>query len=105
MHDEFGVNVSKSTIDRCLPKFHYTIKNVLSVPAALNSDRVIESRFNYAQEFRRLEKTVTIESFVFLDEVGFKVCTRPRKGRCHAGFRATISVPQARTRKISVSLQ
>jgi len=102
MHDEFGITVSISTIDRCLREFHYTIKNILPIPEARNSERIIELRFLYSQEFRRLEQITPLESFLFLDEVGFKVCTRPKRGRSLIGLRATTSVPQARSRNISV---
>lgn len=102
VYEQFGISVSKSTIDRCLQEFHYTIKNVLPVPIARNCERTIDLRYVYAQEFRRLEQTIPLESFLFLDEVGFKVCTRAKKGRSKIGITATASVPQTRSRNISV---
>jgi len=99
---EFNLTVSTSCVDRCLRSFHYTIKNVLPVPAARNSERTIQLRFDYAQNFRKLEQTTIHESFLFLDEVGFKFCTRPKRGRSLAGVRATTTVPLARSRNISV---
>lgn len=100
--DQFKINVSRSCVDRCLRNFHYTIKNVLPVPVARNSERTIQMRYEYSQSFRNLEQTTIHESFLFLDEVGFKVCTRPKRGRSLLGSRATTTVPLARTRNISV---
>jgi transposase len=99
---EFHITVSKSCVYRCLRGFHYTIKNVLPVPAVRISERTIQLRFDYAQNFRNLEQNTIHESFLFLDEVGFKVCTRPKRGRSFAGVRATTTVPLARSRNISV---
>jgi hypothetical protein len=85
VQEEFQMQVYTSTIDRCLKSFHYTVKNVLPVPAARNTERIIEARFMYAQEFRRLEQTTSLESFLFLDKVGFKVCTHPKRRRSKLG--------------------
>jgi hypothetical protein len=95
------MQVSTSTIDRCLKSFHYKVKNVFPVPAACNTERIIEARFIYAQEFRRLEQ-ITARIFFVIDEVGFKDCTFPKRGRSKAGTRASTTVPQSRSRNISV---
>ena len=42
------------------------------------------------------------KNFVFLDEVGFSVATRPKRGRSRRGNIAAAIVPATRTRNISV---
>jgi len=63
VQEELNLLVSESTIDRCLKSFHYTVKNILPIPVARNTERTIEARFLYAQEFRRLEQTTPLEYF------------------------------------------
>ena len=46
--DEFQVNVSKSTIDRALREFHYTLKMTTLIAESRNYDTAIENRLAYA---------------------------------------------------------
>ena len=70
---ELGAIVSKSTIDRCLKKFHYSLKKVSIVPARRNIDTTIDDRERYALEFRSLEESVEDKNQIFIDKVGFAV--------------------------------
>ena len=102
VREEFGITVSKSCVDKVLNDFHYTLKKADLIPEARNYRSTIESRFTYSQNYRRLELEYPIESFIFIDEVGFSVSTRPKKGRALKGERATTPVPYSRSRNISV---
>ena len=94
--------MSASCVDRCLREFHYTIKSVDIIPAAHNCTSAIEQCFDYAQKYRQLEQEYLAEAFIFADEVGFKVSTRPKKGRSCSGTRATTPVPFGRSCNISI---
>ncbi|TBU21016.1 DDE-like endonuclease [Hamiltosporidium tvaerminnensis] len=98
----FNVDVSTSTIDRALRKFHYTLKRVTLLPVRRNILSKIELRTNYEASFRELEVDNDDKNFVFLDEVGFSVVTRPSRGRNMRGESAYLSVTAARSRNISV---
>ncbi|TBU20508.1 DDE-like endonuclease, partial [Hamiltosporidium tvaerminnensis] len=90
------------TIDRALREFHYTPKRVKLVPERRNTLSTIKLRTNYATSFRELEVDNDDKNFVFLDEVGFAVVTRPSRGRNMRGASAYLSVTAARSRNISV---
>ena len=70
-----------STINRALSQFHYTLKRVKLVPERRNYHRTIAHRTAYATSYRALEVDNDDKAFVFLDEVGFSVVTRPSRGR------------------------
>ena len=95
--------VSIQTIKRCLNSFHYTLKVANSITAARNVQSTINQFFTYVQEYCRLEITHPAEDFVFINEVGFAVSTRPKRGRSEPGKRAiTTLVSYARSRSISI---
>ena len=94
--------MSAACVDRCLREFHYTIKNVDVIPAARNYRSTIEQRFGYAQKYRQLEQAYSAEAFIFADEAGFKVSTRPKRRRSRSGTRATTPVHFSRSRNISI---
>ncbi|TBU10378.1 reverse transcriptase [Hamiltosporidium tvaerminnensis] len=98
----FNVDVSTSTIDSALREFHYTLKLVTLVPERRNTLSTIEIRTNYATSFRESEVDNDDKNFVFLDEVGFAVVTRPSRGRNMRGESAYLSVTAARNRNILV---
>ncbi|TBU20507.1 DDE-like endonuclease [Hamiltosporidium tvaerminnensis] len=98
----FNIDMSTSTIDRALRKFHYNLKRVTLVPERRNTLSKIELRTNYATSFRELEVDNDDKNFVFLDGVGFAVVTRPSRGRNMRGASAYLSVTAARSRNISV---
>lgn len=100
--DEFKITASISTIDRVIGQFHYTLKALVKVPERRNCETTIRKRKVYSEMFRELETTVPHESIIFLDEVGFSVVTRPKRGRSLKGTSAYCSVSGARSRNISV---
>ena len=83
---EFNISVSKNTVERVLKEFHYTMKSVVTVPGKRNDDRTIRLRSEYANGFRFLETEFENSNFIFIDEVGFSVVTRPK--RRHFFFQA-----------------
>ncbi|OAF68026.1 hypothetical protein A3Q56_04244 [Intoshia linei] len=83
---EYNVNVSISTINRCLKNVHYTlIKSLVAVPVRRNCISTLQKRFEYATNFRILEASTPHYHMIFLDEVGFMIVTRPNKGRSLIG--------------------
>ncbi len=102
VNQEMGISVSASTIDRCIDTFHYSVKDTTIVPERRNRESTIEARFDYATKFSGLLLNRNDNQFVFLDEVGFSVSTRPKRGRSLRGTSAYVTVPAVRTRNISV---
>jgi transposase len=100
--NRFGIVVSKSTIDRSLKDFHYTLKRVTVVPERRNCEATIAERVVYAANFRVLEADNDDKNFVFLDEVGFCVVSRPSRGRSRIGQSSYVVVSASRSRNISV---
>ena len=94
---EYNKTVSIQTIERCLNSFQYISKVANSIPAARNIQSTITQRFTYAQVYRRLETTHPAEDFVFMEEIGFSVSSRPKRGRSEAGKRATTVDPYTRS--------
>ena len=99
---EFGLNVGTSTIERCINEFHYSLKITTIVPERRNTPNTINERHSYAVRFNDLLLNGDDKRFVFLDEVGFAVSTRPKRGRSPIGTSAYVSTPAVRTRNISV---
>jgi transposase len=101
VNEEFGVSVSKSSINRAISSFNYTLKRLYPVPERRNEPSNIESRFICASWFYSLSQQGTNTIF-FLDEAGFNVSMRRRRGRSLSGERAVLTVPCLRNRNISV---
>ena len=93
--DKFNVQLSLSTIDRSLREFPYTVKRASLIPERRNSESTIEVREAYALSYRILEANNDDKNFIFLDEVGFAVVTRPSRGRSFRGQSAYLTVPAA----------
>lgn len=100
--EEFNVSVSEMTICRIFKEFEYTIKRVHLQPERRNNDSGITSRREYAINYLMLTSRVPSEKIYFLDEVGFCVAMRGRRGRSLRGTRAVQVVPGIRTRNISI---
>jgi transposase len=92
--------VGKSTINRAISSFNYTLKRLSLIPKKRNEPINIEWRFNYASWFTPLSQQSV--DFFFLDELGFNVSMRRRRGRSLSGKRAVLTVPAIRNRNISV---
>ena len=71
VEDRFGLTVSKSTIDRCLDEFHFSMKRITPVPERRNCATTIDLRKQYSRIFRNLEVEFEDRNLIFLDEVGF----------------------------------
>ena len=56
----------------------------------------------FAQDFRKLQEKFPYKSLIFVDEVGFKVSTRPSRGRSLRGESAYLTVAVVKTRNIAV---
>ncbi|KAG0441934.1 hypothetical protein DMUE_0679 [Dictyocoela muelleri] len=102
VYEKFGINISLSTIQRVLNDFHYTLKTTVMVPERRNDPSTIETRKIYASEFRNLEYLYSDKNFIFIDEVGFSVVSRPKRGRSKIRTSTYVSVRAAKSRNISV---
>ncbi|KAF7689947.1 hypothetical protein CDIK_2728 [Cucumispora dikerogammari] len=102
VRESFNINVSKSTIDKILAVFNYTVKTIVLVPSARNSETTIATRKIYAATFQSLESETENRNIVFLDEVGFSVSTRLKRGRSARETSAYLTVAGARTQNILV---
>jgi transposase len=97
-----NVIVSQRTIARCIKAYSYTIKRVHNIPIRRNDDAAIEARAVYSDYFMRLLASVERQGIIFVDEVGFNVSMRARRGRSLRGTNAVHQVASIRSRNISV---
>lgn len=92
-----GINsVSLSTIDRVLQRNRIRMKQVYRVPFERNSERVKELRFQYVQRVFELDSMERPHEYIFVDEAGFNLAKRRRRGRNIIGQRAIVEVPGQR---------
>ena len=99
--DELRVIVSQKTIDRCIRAFHYSLKRTHSLPERRNDEATIRIRTQYAEMFMQLIAETDESKFIFIDEVGFSMSMRCRRGRSLRGTRAVHVVNGLRTRNMS----
>jgi transposase len=85
---ELNVDVSKKTIDRALSAFHFSFKRISLEPVRRNDKRNIEARVIYSNEFMRLLSETREDALFFIDEVGFTMNMRLKRGRSLVGTRA-----------------
>jgi transposase len=102
LFEDFGIVIAKSTVDRRIDEFNFTIKRVRRLPEKRNDKDVIEKRFIYAHEFLSLIPQEDGTNIFFVDEVGFYASMRSKSGRSPRGQRAVQVVPNLRTRNISI---
>lgn len=100
--ENFNLEVGQSTIHRCIADFHYTLKNLVIVPEVRNCDRTLVKRYDYANQFNRKILEVEDKNLIFIDEVGFSVVSRTKRGRSLKGTSPFSSVVSVRSRNISV---
>jgi hypothetical protein len=62
----------------------------------------IKLRYRYAREFQHLLKKYDESHIFFLDEIGFSVSMRVKRGRAPKGQRAVRVIPNLRTKNISI---
>jgi transposase len=102
INNEFSIMLDPSTIHNCLEKFHYTFKNLGKIPIIRNSPERIEERYLYALEFFGILGEVPDSKIFFVDEAGYNIAMRSRKGRSLRGEPAYLEVPCIRSRNVSV---
>ncbi len=92
VREDISIEVSKSTIDRCLKNFHHTLKTGIVVPGKRNFEETIQKRYNYASSFNEQLLTFDDSRFIFIDKVGFSISLRTCRGRALVGNSAYIPV-------------
>ena len=102
IHQTFLISVSQKTIDRCLSEFSYSLKRTSLIPERRNTIEQIEMRAEYATNFMNLLTIYDGRKLIFIDEAGFSVSMRSRRGRSLVGTRANHVVTSIRTRNISL---
>lgn len=98
----YNIDICLKTVDRYISSFSYTIKQISLIPQRRNDEKAIQSRYNYAVEFFEIISKISESHIIFLDEVGFNVSMRTKKGRSLIGTAAVQVVPGLRMRNISV---
>ncbi|XP_060716614.1 insertion element IS630 uncharacterized 39 kDa protein-like [Tachysurus vachellii] len=93
---------SRSTIDRVLRRNAIRMKQVYKVPFERNSVRVKELRFQFVQRILELDSSATHYEYLYIDEAGFNLQKKRRRGRNVIGHRATVNVPGQRGGNITL---
>lgn len=99
---EFQINLNVSTVNKVLKKFHYTLKEVLLVPERRISQENITQQKEYSRSFLQLLANTEDSKIIFLDEVGFNVSMRTKRGRAQKGITPHVVVPVLKSRNISI---
>ncbi|KAF7697483.1 hypothetical protein CDIK_1690 [Cucumispora dikerogammari] len=102
LYSENQIRVDNNIIARCLSEFHYTLKELVSVPDRRNSADTIEKGFLYAEDITQLLFEIGDKNLIFLDEVSFCVVSRTKRDRSVAGTSPFINVPDIKSQNISV---
>ncbi|XP_070399946.1 uncharacterized protein [Nothobranchius furzeri] len=89
-------SVSFSTTNRVLIRNRLRMKQVYRVPFEQNLPRVKEPRAQCVQTIFDLESLDRPHEFIFVDEAGFSLQKRRRRGRSIIGQRAIVEVPGQR---------
>jgi hypothetical protein len=84
---ELGIVVGKSTIDRFIKGFNYSMKRVNTIPEKRNYLEHIMKRLDYANYFSILQSEMHDSKFYFIDEVGFNILMSARRGKSLFGSR------------------
>nr|XP_054598092.1 uncharacterized protein LOC129163732 [Nothobranchius furzeri] len=83
-------------------RYHLRMKQVYRVPFERNSERVKELRYNYVQRVLELEAAAVEHQLIFIDEVGFNLTKRRKRGRNIIGQCAIVEVPGQRGGNITM---
>ncbi|KAL3975101.1 hypothetical protein ACER0C_001952 [Sarotherodon galilaeus] len=98
-----GINaISLSTIDRILRKNQFRMKQAYRVPFERNSDRVKNQRVEYVQRIFEIEGRPVPHEMIFVDEAGFNLTKRRKRGRNIIGHRAIVNVPGQRGGNVTI---
>lgn len=100
--NDHDINVSIMTISRYIKTFNYTLKSLTLLPQRRNDDKSINAREIYAVKFYEIISEIDERQIYFVDEVGFNVSMRSKRGRSLKGTNAVQTVPGIRSRNISV---
>lgn len=98
----FEIQISKSTINRIISGFNYSLKRIHLIPERRNDERTIEIRKIYAEKFITLPVRYSENQYIYIDEVGFNVSMRSSYGRSEIGSPANHVIPNLRSRNISI---
>ena len=85
IYDEFGVIVCEKTVDNCISSFCYTLKRATVIPVRQNDERTLEARYDYSVRFMEILSSTNEDHIFFVDEVGFNVSMRSKRGRVLVG--------------------
>ncbi|XP_039593508.1 uncharacterized protein LOC120516116 [Polypterus senegalus] len=102
VHFEGIDSVSLSTVDRVLKRNRLRMKQLYRVPFERNSDRVKEQRFQYVQRVFELDAMEKLHEYIYMDEAGFNLTKRRRRGRSVIGQRAIVGVPGQRDGNVTL---
>ncbi|RXN18379.1 importin-11 [Labeo rohita] len=78
------------------------MKQLYKVPFERNSGRLKELRHQYVQRVMELEANQVPHEIIYVDESGFNLAKRRRRGRNIIGQRATVTVPGQRGANITM---
>ena len=92
------------TVDNYLSSFCYSLKNVSLIPQRRNDEKSINPRYEYAMQFIEILSTVNESDIFFVDEVGFNVSMRCKKGRSLIDTPAVKIVPGSRNISICCAI-
>ncbi|XP_058876771.1 uncharacterized protein LOC131731437 [Acipenser ruthenus] len=81
--------ISTTTIAHILKRHQISMKQIYLVPFQGNEDRVKALRREYVQRMMELDAGVNHHEFIYMDEAGFNLAKRRRRGRNVIGQRAT----------------
>ena len=102
LKNDFNIEVSTMTICRYIKSFNYTLKSITLIPLRRNDAQSIDAREAYANTFFNLLSDLDESRLYFVDEVGFNVSMRSKRGRSFRGTNAVETVAGIRSRNISV---
>ncbi|XP_073761989.1 uncharacterized protein [Danio rerio] len=94
--------ISLTSISRTLAKHRVRMKHLYKVPFERNSERIKELRHQYVQRVMELEANQVPHEIIYVDEAGFNLAKRRRRGRNIIGKRATVTVPGQRGANITM---
>ncbi|EPR79485.1 hypothetical protein SLOPH_2698, partial [Spraguea lophii 42_110] len=100
--DTHDISVGKSTIDRTLESFSFTLKRISIIPERRNNEATIIKREEFARNYFNNILEIDDKNFIFINEVGFNVSMRNKHGRSPKGMPANITTSNIRTKNIPV---
>lgn len=102
IREKYGLIVYDNTIDRCLKNYHYSLKQLTVIPDTRNSVNTISKREEYGYIFSDHLINTEYQCIIFLDEVGFSVCSRTKRGRSRVGSSAIVTTSSIKSKNISM---